>query len=586
MSFFPVTTRYPAGPITPAGACWLLKGTLPHVTYRSYNDAVVFNLLGPLAIWDRTIPERIVLEDVDGLIPPWRNIRQKGATQDGSTWITSLYDPMEAGLTVKAHGRPGQPTRKVIRDWIDSWDAKKPGTLSWFTPEQGYWWAKMRWEKPPLDKIMGGLFNRQKFKMVVSCDDAFWRTYDTTSVFAISYLSAVDNFATAYSPGLGPNWSIGYNTAGTGYLYSDGAQCTSTLHGGRSAAARWHIQAGSDEQVVTFTIGPVDPWPAATDVYLDLWARMDNSGAPGQTGIRCRLGYRTESTGGKHTTTANNPYIRLSYFISGTETVLRETDVTVPWQPTDQISLAVGGYAGTDYSYKVQRGTNTNLAHQNTTWQTLMTVVHAQPDGSHIGSSYRGIGFGMQANGTNLPPSIKLFTGGDNQAVVNQDSGYVTLFNQGDQDMWPYFILVGPGTFGLGDGPNATQAVTYGPLLENQMVLIRTDPRRYSVTDLTSMPPPGTPATTQALSALESAIEEFFSFMSNASMQAPQLSAFGTPFPQGNPYSLLKGRFSRPIPAKPPGSPAPPQQIAVAFKDGTHSTAILAGGTPLRRYPG
>ena len=585
MTFFPVTTRYPPGPITPVGSAHLLRGDQPMVAYRSYNDAVVFNLMGPMAIFDRTMPETVRLLEMTGLMPPWKNIMQKGATQDGSSYITSLYDPLDGEIVVQIRGRDPMRARKVIRDWIDSWDAKKPGTLSWLTPELGYWWAKVRFAKPPPDKFQGGSCTRQKMKIAYSSDDAFWRSYDTTDVFGLSYLSAVEtfNFDTTSAHGLGSNWTVNYiNTAtsGAGYLYADGTQCLSTLTNGRAAAARYITPTGSDEQIVTLTIGPIDPWPAATNVYLDLWARMDSGGPPGQTGVRCRLGYHPSGKGG----TGQTPFVRLSYFVGGAETILRQTDVTIPWKPTDQISLAVGGYSGSLYSYYVQRGTNSQPGANNKTWSTLMTVLYNSPDGSQVGSAYRGIGFGMEADATSLPPSVKMWTGGDTTAA--EEAGYVTLYNAGDQDMWPYYILVGPGEFGIGDGPNATQAVTYGPLLENQVVLIRTDPRRYSVTDLTSMPPPGTPVSSQLLSSLEAALEQYNAFLSNSSVPPPHLSAFGVNFPQGNPYSLLRGRFSRPIPAKQPGVPVAPAQIAIAVASGSHTTAVLAGGTPLRRYPG
>lgn len=587
MTFPNITTRYPDGKITPAGITHLLRGDQPWVAYRSYDDQVVFNLMGPLAIWDRTKPESIRLTDLKGLIPPWQNIEQKGATQDGSTFITSLYDPMEIDITVTARGRDGAHTRKVIRDWIASWDAKKPGTLSWFTPDLGYWWVKAHWGKQPVDPFIGGNFTRQRLTHVAKVYDAFWRSYDSTDVFAYTYRAASDvfDYDTHVAHGLGTGWTIVYSGTGSGYLYADGIQCTSTLTGGHCAVARRaNYSSVTDEQIITATIGPIDPWPAATDVYLDLWARMNTTGNPGLNGIRLRLGYKSTSSGGKRAGTRYTPHLKLSHFVGGTETVLREADVKVPWQPGDQIALIVGGYSGKLYSYWVQRGTNTKAGTKNVTWSTLMTVSHASSDGSSVGANYRGAGFGMQANGTALPPSIKSWTAGDSTAA--EEAGYVTLYNVGDQPGWPYYILVGPGIFGIGDGPNATQACVYGPLEQNQMVLIRTDPRRYGVTDLTSLPPPGTPAPSAYISALESALETYASFLSNSRVPPPVLSVFGTPFPQGNPYSLLSGRFSRPIPAKQPGSAALPQQIAVAVEDGGPTTAILAGITPLRRWPG
>jgi hypothetical protein len=579
-----IKKRYPSNSLTPAGGCHLLKGDRPIVRYRSYDDAILFDLMGPGSLVDPTTPESVRLLDIKGLIPPWKNLRQKGATEDGATYVTSLYDPIDIDLTVMIRGRDPVHAREVLRAWIDSWDAKQPGTLSWFTPEMGYWWTQTRWEKNPVDPMIGGNFTRQKLQMVASVDCGFWRSYPTTDVFAYSYLTATDAFTTNTSGAhnLGSNWTIHYNGVGDGYMFADGTSATSTLEHGACGVAQYNgYVSESDEQIVTITLGARDTWPAASDTYIDIWLRMHNSGTPGADGLRCRLGYipPTPSLCGP---TQPASFVRLSYFVSGVETLLREDHVTVPFEPGDQIAVAAGGYSGHLNSYFVSRGTNPNVGLNNVSWSNIMTVVNTQGDGSHVGVNYRGAGFGMQADGTNIVPSVYNWTAGDSTA--SEEAGYVTLYNVGDQDMWPFYILVGPGLFGIGDGPNATQAVTYGPLQQNQVVFINTDPNLYGVIDLTSMPPPGTPASSQFISQLSAALAEYNAFLS-AGIPAPNLSVFGTPFPQGNPYSLLSGRFSRPIPAKLPGSSAKPQQIAVAVEGGGPTTAILAAGIPYRRYP-
>lgn len=578
-----ITQRYPSNPLTPAGACHLLKGDRPIVRYRSYDDAILFDLMGPASIPDPTTPESVRVLDIKGLIPPWKNIRQKGATQDGATFVTSLYDPLDMDITVMIRGRDPVHTRKILRAWIDSWDAKQPGTLSWFTPEMGYWWATPRWEKNPVDPFSGGNFTRQKLTMVASVDNAFWRSYPSTDVFSFSYLSASDtfNYNTLIAQNLGSNWTIAYNGLGSGYLYANGYSATSTLNeGARAVARRVGYVSETDEQIVTITLGARDTWPAADDTYIDIWLRMGNTGTPGADGIRCRLGYIPPDP----SICENQPasFVRLSYFVGGVETLLRQTNVTVPFEPGDQIAVAAGGYSGAINSYFVSRGTNPNVGLNNVTWTTLMSVINSTGDGSHVGSAYRGSGFGMESDGINTVPAIMNWTAGDSSAA--EESGYLTLYNVGDQDMWPFYILVGPGLFGIGDGPNATQAVTYGPLQQNQMVFVNSDPNLYGVVDLTSMPPPGTPAPSQFISQLSAALAEYNAFLS-AGSPAPNLSVFGTPFPQGNPYSLMSGRFSKPIPAKLPGSAAQPQKIAIAVESGGPTTAILAGGIPFRRFP-
>lgn len=84
------TIRYPAGPITPAGAYHIMHDRIPQVALQSWDDTIVFNIMGGSSIHDPTIPERVNIANLGGLIPPWQNIRQKGATQDGSSFIDAL----------------------------------------------------------------------------------------------------------------------------------------------------------------------------------------------------------------------------------------------------------------------------------------------------------------------------------------------------------------------------------------------------------------------------------------------------------------------------------------------------------------
>ena len=90
------------------------------------------------------------------------------------------------------------------------------------------------------------------------------------------------------------------------------------------------------------------------------------------------------------------------------------------------------------------------------------------------------------------------------------------------------------------------------------------------------------------MNIFQQALKDFISFATGNN--APPLlqsieSAFGIAPPQGNPYSLLRGRFSRPIPARSPGAPLRPYHVKVEIDDGNASSMVLASGTPLRRYP-
>lgn len=65
-------------------------------------------------------------------------------------------------------------------------------------------------------------------------------------------------------------------------------------------------------------------------------------------------------------------------------------------------------------------------------------------------------------------------------------NGFLSLFNRGDQSAWPRYLAQGPFTLlTIADAVTGTP-VTFGPLAAGQTVLITTEPRIQSITNLTS----------------------------------------------------------------------------------------------------
>lgn len=346
-----MTVTYPTGPVTPHGQWHIISGTHPDVVLRSPDRSVEFWMSGGRAIPDRfAAPEVAHLTEIKGLIPPWRHIDQKGATQDGVTHIDALYEPTEIEVTVMCKGRDAAHTRRVVRDLYGSLDAINTSELGWFSHDLGYWWTDVRWFKgAPGDPLMGGQQRRQKVSLRLRADDAFWRTY----------------------------------------------ACTATI-------------------------------------------------------------------------------------------------TTSQW---------VG---------------RTNL---------------------------------------------------------------------GDVPMYDDYICFGPGEFTFTDGPLSSDTVTFGPLLTNQICLVRTDPRKRGVYDLTVTPPPQ-----QALNQWQQFLQRFISF-ATANNVPPLLqaieSAFGIDPPQGPLYALLDGRFSdnAAIPPKSPGNTVRTYNVWIGISGGSAATKVIVSGVPLRRYP-
>lgn len=588
-TFFPVVKRYPNNPtgITPAGAYHLLANHIPTMKYRSYDDSCVFALYGGEAIYDPTTPESVQVTDLKGLIPPWTNISQKGATEDGATYIDSLYDPIEVDITVRIRGRDGKHTRQVMRDWIAAWDAKQPGTLSWFDHYLGYWWAPVQLNKAPVDKLTGGNWLPQSFIWPAIAYSAFWRSYDCVDSFSFGNINApgsdsFDTTTTTESEGI-TGWTIVYSALG-GWLNETAQGAISVLglpiytptgggmaqwvndpahaigsDGVDAVAINSTYISNTDDQVVLMQLASIPTWFVYGSAYNDLWFRCPPPGtiAPGVDGIRLRLG---------------QGFLRLSYFIDSVETVLRQEFLLIPPLPGEFWTVSCSGYV-----FTVTRGMSTAA-------QSTVVSVTDGTELSQKGSGYRAAGFGMHVSLDTTPAGLLGWAAYDN--TLTSQSGYITMVNCGDQPMFPRFTLYGPGTFTIGDGPgNAGNNVTMGPLLPNQIVQLRTDPRKGGVTDLTSQP-----ASPQALTVWHTALEDYLSFAignNTTPLTAAIESEFGITPPQGNIYSLLDGRFSdnSGIVAKPVAGPVQAYEIPVSISGGNAQSKIVGAGTPLRRFP-
>lgn len=557
--------RYPAGPITPHGAYHILHNRVPQMALRAYDDSVVLNMMGGLAIADPTMPERVELKDLKGLIPPWQTIDQKGATEDGTTFIDALYDPIEVTLEVVAHGRNPAYARKVGRHLIESLDAKRQSELSFTTHDLGRWWAPIRWFKTPDNSFRGGAVKRQPFSLRVRADNGFWRSYDNIADFAFTYEADTDTFNFVDAAALGAGWTLVYTGPGAGHLAANGDQAVWIDSGTAQrtvVARRVGFTSTTNNQVVNVVIGTLQEWRWLENAYNDIWARMNNTGTAGSSGVRLRV---------------SSGFIRLSYFVGGVETVLREFGIFdwqtwIPPLPGEKFTL-IAGFEGNERTFKVLRNGSEVMA---------VTEVGT---GSPLGASNRKAGFGMVAGAgvpdQASPAALRKWSAGDN-ATVSQ-VGFLPRVNMGDQPFWDRYNCFGPGIFRFGNGPGSSDMVEFGPLLENQVMQVRTDPRKRGVVDLTSIPP-----TAQELDFFQQALKDFISFATGNNVP-PLLQAiesqFGITPPQGNPYSLLKGRWSNPVPAKSPGRPALVYHTRVEIANGNANSRVIAAGTPLRRFP-
>lgn len=561
--------RYPATTV-PHGAYQLLKGDQPSFALYAYDDSVGFDLMGGKAIPDYTQPEVVQVKKggLKGLIPPWQTIDHKGATEDGTTFVAALYDPIEVDLAVTCRGRDAKHLRKVVRHLIGSIDAHKQSELAFTTQDGGRWWAPIRWFKTPPNAYEGAQRRRQELTLRLRADNGFWRTWDSTDSFQFTYDAVTDSFTTDYSDDhdLGPNWPQAYSGTGAGYCTADGDDAV-WVDGAHTTSREVvngpykDFDTDTDNQVVEIVVGSIPEITFPDGAENHIWGRMGHEvdGSWDGNGIKLQIGWGT---------------MVLSRYNDGVETVMRTWIEIIPPLFGEKFSL-VCGFDGDPRLFKVLR----NGAELHSFKET--------GTGSALGASFRGIGFGMRAAAALItqatPAIVRKISAGDN--ATQAQNGFIALTNIGDQPMPPRLTCYGPGTFKFADGPGSTDFVEFGPLLPNQIVQIRTDNGKMTVVDLTVTPP-----TPQELTLFQEALKDLLNFASGNNV--PPLfvaieSVFGIAPPQGNLYSLLKGRFSRnsAIPPKSAGAEAEPYHVAVSITGGNANSRINVAGTPLRRYP-
>jgi hypothetical protein len=180
-------------------------------------------------------------------------------------------------------------------------------------------------------------------------------------------------------------------------------------------------------------------------------------------------------------------------------------------------------------------------------------------------------------------PSTSQFPAVGASPLSGSASGWLPLCNRGDRPAWPPFLCYGPfDLLSLSNGPGSTTMITFGPLLAGQCVLINSDMRLPLIVDLSQT------AVAQALTPFQSLLSELVSFATNGNtvpLLAQFESVFGILPPQTNLEALVTGRFTNAVPAKPIAAPPVTSSIAVSVTGATSTTRIIAGLTPLRRYP-
>ena len=566
---------YPAGPITPHGAYYKSTGRYPTVHLRSYDESTEFWLMGGESIPNPDAPEvvQIAKGGIKNLIAPWRIIGQKGATEDGETFIDALGDPAEIDLTVIARARDPRRLRALVRDLFGSIDRKRTSRLTVIDATGVSWWADVRWNKTPAEPYNWGESRTHTVTLRLRIDSGFWQSDPDISGWGFQYQSSTDDFnyvTDDIAQDANAPWDVQYFGGEGGKVATkDGNLYWRTdIHNplfdsGRSALMRYTGGTSFDDNMVVEmqladTVNGVN---ILEQPYNAMWARLDNEAVNWETdGVRCKIDINS---------------VTVSSFYAGNEIVLGTKSLIVLPQHGDVWRMI----CGTDDDPDVIRITRNNL--------DILTVTDSAYGSSHRGEYFRSGGLELHAGPTVLvaaiPAPVASFTVSSNNTTVQGNQ--IQCVNIGDQPMYRDYTFVGPGTAKIAVKPGSEDYIEFGPLLDGQVVYIRTDPRKPTIVDLTSTPP-----SPQQLNDYQQAVKDFTDFASggNTSPLLQEIQSwFGIQPPQGNLYSLLKGRFARDsaIPPAPTTGVPQPYFVDASIVGGNAASKLISMGTPLRSYP-
>ncbi|AKY02544.1 minor tail protein [Mycobacterium phage Brusacoram] len=569
---------FPPGEATLLGQELMLERTDPLIMLTTADRKVTFYLSGGLAAWPRH-QDGVNLVEITTPTPEFRNLRAQGARQDGGQTRDTVYDPMQIDAVFLASATTPDGLSRVVSEWIAANDPEQLCRLEWFTFEGGLWWCDVRLEKRWIDRIQQS--PRRAKKQVLSTvwmnDLAFWQSVDSTCTWAFSYQTMLDTFKydTSASKDLGENWpQYRYDGEGGGYWYANGDRAVwrddpedPLLTEGVSVLCGPYkdFATSTDYQVIDFVIGSFQEITFPDGAENHAWGRLnrDEDGEWAGDGIRAAVG----------------PTSAVLHRFNDFEKT--RIGLPVPLFPPPFIGekfRLILGYQGNPRKYRLLRALTDRSA-----GVPVLTVTE-QGTGSALGPDHRGVGFGGRAGAALItqatPASVRKVAAGDNRTETQE--GFLTLTNIGERDGWPQIVFEGPGLLEIANGPGSTDMIKFGPLEDGQRVLISTHPRYRAVVDLTQG------QVGQQLDGGQKLIDTIVKLLSMGQVP-PALqwfeSVFGIKPPQGPLYSLLDGRFTRPIPGVRQPRDATTSRIAIRVRDGNANTKVTASVTPMRRWP-
>jgi hypothetical protein len=165
------------------------------------------------------VDEGTIMQDVKGLMGPFKHLDQQGARQDGADWLDAEWDPSELDFTITIFGQSPAGFRRAQAQWMASWDPKLTGRMVWYSRLSGERWLDLRLLKEPSDQIKFGPASMTTTTLTWSAraDLPFWTGADSTSMLIASSATALANPAGG-SPNFLPLWNRGDQDSWARYL--------------------------------------------------------------------------------------------------------------------------------------------------------------------------------------------------------------------------------------------------------------------------------------------------------------------------------------------------------------------------------
>lgn len=556
-------TTYPSGTVSKWGTKQALRDQDTWISYIGV-DGSIFYLAGPLAPVAGA-QNGLVAQKIMGLMPNADMLELRGARQDGATWTDAVYEVGDIMMKLEASGTSPQNIRNVIRQWISSWDPRRTGVLSVFTPDMGEWWANVRQAKNITDTLDKDYTWSGRLPLTWSAKnyDAFWYSVDSVSQFDLNTQMRIN--------------LVGNPTGGTfAFTYSIGTflsppiliESTPSAGGGTfTAGTQWYkvtaISANGETTASNEVFGSVSGSGEKITVSWNI--------VVGATGYKL---YRGSVSGGENILVTTTGASTFSYVDTnvGTSATPPVTNTASTDEHTDDLDWDC---SAADVQAALQGLPLIGAGGVTVTDTAGLAPFYLQ---WYLGGAVTGLTVTSSLTG-GTDPDVEITT----TKPGGSPSGFISLTNRGDLPSWPRYLCYGPGTFSFGNGPGSSSMISFGPLLPGQVILVTTLPRLRSVVDLTpnQLPP-------QPLSEFQQILQGLISFATNNNVP-PLLQQFESFFgilpPQGNLYSLLSGRFTNPVPGTYYGVAPETQFIPASITGGNANSKIVAALTPMRRWP-